>query len=168
VFTLPVDRELATIAITGGIAIALIPLIWETLQLPGLGQTPITAFVILIAMRQEPAWRALTRVVGCTLGGTYGLLVMHFVGDAFVPWLVLLFVGVVLAGHVLHGKGDASYVGQQAGIAIVVSMVQGLAPSGDITPAVNRLVGVFGGVLVVSICQPLLAPLVRRLIDPPS
>jgi hypothetical protein len=42
----------------------------------------------------------------------------------------------------------------------------GPRPSANLTPALNRLVGVFGGVLVVSICQPLLAPLVRRVIDP--
>ena len=51
-------------------------------------------------------------------------------------------------------------------IAIVVAMIQGQGPSADLAPALNRLVGVFGGVLVVSICQPLLAPLVRRVIDP--
>ena len=151
---------------TGCIAIALIPLIWETLQLPGLGQTPITAFVILTAMRQEPGWRALTRVAGCFLGGVYGLAAMHLVGDAFVPWIVTLFAGLYLFAHITHGKGDASYVGLQAGIAIVVSMVLGQGPSSNVSPAVNRLVGVFGGVLVVSICHPLLAPLVRRFIDP--
>jgi uncharacterized membrane protein YccC len=166
IWTRPIDRELASIAVTGGIAIALIPLIWETLQLPGLGQTPITAFVILTAMRQEPVWRALTRAAGCFLGGVYGLTAMHLVGDAFVPWVVTLFAGLYLFAHITHGKSDASYVGLQAGIAIVVAMIQGQGPSADLAPALNRLVGVFGGVLVVSICQPLLAPLVRRVIDP--
>ena len=68
IFAPPLDRELAAIAISGGIAIIIIPLVWETLDLPGLSQTPITAFVILVAMRQEPGWRALTRAVGCLFG----------------------------------------------------------------------------------------------------
>jgi len=165
IWTLPVDRELASIAVAGGIAIALIPLIWETLDLPGLGQTPITAFVILTAMRQEPAWRALTRAVGCLCGAIWGLTAMHLVGGSFLPWLAMLFAGLYLAGHIFHGRGDASYVGMQAGIAIVIAMIQGQGPSSEITPAVNRLVGVFGGILVVSICHPLLAPPIRRLID---
>lgn len=167
VWALPVDRELAAIAVTGGIAIALIPLIWETLDLPGLGQTPITAFVILIAMRQEPGWRALTRAVGCLFGAVWGLAAMHVVGDSFIAWLALLFVGLYLAGHVFHGQGDGSYVGMQAGIAISVTMVQGLGPSPDLAPAFNRFVGIFGGVVAVAICLPLLAPAVRQLIDPP-
>ncbi len=166
VLTLPIDRELATIAVTGGIAIALIPLIWETLDLPGLGQTPITAFVILTAMRQEPVWKALTRAAGCLFGAVWGLVAMHLVGGSFLPWLFALFAGLYLASHIRHGNGDASYVGQQAGIAIVIAMIQGPGPSADIMAAINRLIGVFGGVLFVSICQPLLSPLVRRIIDP--
>jgi uncharacterized membrane protein YccC len=166
VFTRPIDHDLAAIAITGGIAMALIPLIWATLDLPGLAQTPITAFVILIALRQEPGWRALTRAMGCVFGGVWGLAAMHLVGGSFVPWLFLLVIGLYLAAHINQGKGDAAYVGMQAGIAIVVSMVQGQGASSDITPAINRLVGVFGGIIVVSICQPLLAPLVGWVIRP--
>jgi uncharacterized membrane protein YccC len=166
VFTRPIDHELAAIALTGGIAIALIPLVWEGLDLPGVGQTPITAFVILVALRQEPGWRALTRAAGCLFGGIWGLAAMHFVGGSFVPWLAMLFVGLYLAAHINQGKGDAAYVGMQAGIAIVISMVQGSGPSDDLTPAINRLVGVFGGVMVVSLCQPLLAPVVGWVIRP--
>ncbi len=166
IFVRPIDHELAAIAITGGIAIALIPLVWEALDLPGLGQTPVTAFVILVALRQEPGWRALTRTAGCLFGGLWALAAMHLVGGAFLPWLFMLFIGLYLAAHINQGKGDAAYVGMQAGIAIVIGMVQGLGVSADISPAVNRLVGVFGGVIVVSICQPLLAPLVGWVIRP--
>ena len=166
VWTRPVDRELAAIAITGGIAIGLIPVIWETLNLPGLGQTPITAFIILTAMRQEPVWKALTRLAGCLLGGAYGLLAMHVVGDAFLPWLAAMFAGVYVASHIMHGKGDASYVGHQAGMVIVMAMVQGSAPSPDILPALDRLIGIFGGLLVVAVCQPLFGPLVRGILEP--
>jgi uncharacterized membrane protein YccC len=166
IFVRPIDHELAAVAITGGIAIALIPLVWETLDLPGLGQTPVTAFVILVALRQEPGWRALTRTAGCLFGGLWGLAAMHIVGSAFFPWVLTLFIGLYVAAHINQGKGDAAYVGMQAGIAIVVSMVQGQGASDDIAPAINRLVGVFGGVIVVSICQPLLAPLVAWIIRP--
>jgi len=160
----PVDRELAAIAITAGIAISLIPAIWETLELPGLSQTPITAFVILNAMRQEPNWKSLTRAAGCLLGGLYGLAAMHFIGDSFIPWLIALAAGTWVTAHIGNGGGDASYVGLQAGVAIVIAMVQGPGPSPDILPALDRLIGVFGGVIIVAICQPLLMPPVRWFI----
>jgi uncharacterized membrane protein YccC len=166
VFTRPIDHELAAIALTGGIAIALIPLVWVTLDLPGLGQTPVTAFIILVALRQEPGWRALTRAAGCLFGGLWGLAAMHFVGGSFAPWLLMLFAGLYVAAHINQGKGDAAYVGMQAGIAIVMAMVQGEGPSSDLAPAINREVGVFGGVIVVSLCQPLLAPVVGWIIRP--
>jgi uncharacterized membrane protein YccC len=168
VFALPIDRELATTAVTGGIAIALIPLIWETLDLPGLSQTPITAFVIMTSIKQEPGWRALTRAVGCLFGAIWGLAAMHFVGSELVPWVLMFFLGLYLAAHINHGKGDAAYIGMQGGIAIVLAMVQGQGASSDIAPAINRLVGVAGGVTVVALCLPLVTPIVRYIIDPRS
>lgn len=165
IFTPPVDEALLTTAVTGGIAIALIPSIWESLQLPGLGQTPVTAFVILVMMRREPAWAAVNRVAGCVVGGAYGLLCMRYVGDDIIPWLALLFFGLYVACHVKHGDGDAAYTGHQAGIAIIMSMVQGLGPSPDILPAIERLVGIIGGLVVVVVAHALLVPVVGRLVS---
>jgi hypothetical protein len=166
VWASPIDRELLVVALSGGVAIAMIPIIWETLQLPGLGQTPITAFVIMTAMRHEPAWKAATRAFGCLLGGLYGLVAMSWIGDAFLPWLLFLAAGLFVCGHIYRGSGNASYVGQQAGVAIMLAMIQGAAPSSDVVPAIDRMVGVFGGILVVAACHPVLAPVVRRLMGP--
>jgi hypothetical protein len=166
VWTRPVDRDLMVVALTGGIAIGTIPLIWDTLDFPGLGQTPITAFVVLTAMRQEPVWKATTRLAGCLLGAVYGLVALHFAGDAFLFWLGLLFLGLYVAAHVAEGGGDGAYVGLQAGVAIIVAMVQGHGPSPDLMPALDRLIGVLGGILVIVIWQPLAEPLVRRMINP--
>jgi uncharacterized membrane protein YccC len=167
IWTLPIDRELAAIAITGGIAIALIPTIWEGLQLPGLSQTPITAFIILTAMRHAAAWKAVTRLVGCLLGALYGLAAMHLVGDAMLPWLAAQMAGLYVAGHVSRGGGDVAYAGQQGGVAIIIAMIQGEMPAETVLPAIDRLVGVFGGILVVAICHPLLVPLISRAIRAP-
>lgn len=166
VWAAPIDGELLVVAVSGGVAIAIIPMIWEGLQLPGLGQTPITAFVIMTAMRHEPAWKAATRAFGCLLGGVYGLVAMSWIGDASLPWLVSLAAGLFVCGHIYQGAGDASYVGRQAGVAMMLAMIQGAGPSSDILPAIDRMVGVFGGILVVAACHPVLAPLVRRIIGP--
>ncbi|MEP9377575.1 FUSC family protein [Aquabacter sp. CN5-332] len=162
IFTRPLDEGLLVIAITGGIAAAAIPIIWEGLQLPGLSQTPITAFVIMIGMRREPAWTAVNRLAGCVLGGGFGLLCMRIVDDDIVLWLTFMFIGLYVVAHIKHGKGDANYVGYQAGIAMIMAMVQGFAPSPDIMPAINRLVGIFGGIVVVLVAQALVMPLVAR------
>jgi uncharacterized membrane protein YccC len=164
IFADPVDKDLLVIAVTGGLAVACIPLIWEALDLPGLGQTPITAFVILIAMRRGPAWVAVNRVAGCVLGGAYGLLGMRLAGDAFVVWILLLSGGLYVCCYIKERGGEASYTGHQAAVAVIMSMVQGLAPSPDILPAIERLVGMIGGIIVVIVAQAVAAPLVARAI----
>jgi uncharacterized membrane protein YccC len=165
IFATPIDVELLAIAVTGGLAAASIPAIWENLQLPGLGQTPITAFVILVAMRSEPIMKALNRLVGCVLGGVYGLFCMHFVDDNMMLWLFLLYAGLYVASHVKHGGGEAAYSGHQAAIAVIMSMAYGLAPSPNILPAINRLVGIIGGMVVVLAAQALIAPFVMSALS---
>jgi uncharacterized membrane protein YccC len=162
IFKGPLDEELLANAITGGIAIACIPTIWVSLQLPELGQTPITAFVILSAMRREPSWMALNRAAGCAIGGIYGLFCMGVVGDNIAAWLALLFVGLYVCCHVKHGAGDAAYAGHQAAFGVILAMSQGLAPAPDIFPAVDRFVGIIGGILVVVVAQAVAAPFVAR------
>ncbi len=165
IFADPVDEDLVAIAVTGGLAVACIPLIWQALELPGLGQTPITAFVILVAMRRGPVWVAVNRVAGCVLGGAYGLLCMGFVGDAFAIWIALLFGGLYVCCYIKERNGEASYAGHQAAVAVILSMVQGLAPSRDILPAIERVVGMIGGIVVVIAAQAAAAPLVARAIS---
>jgi uncharacterized membrane protein YccC len=161
VFSAPVDVDLLVIAITGGLAIASVPSVWNGLELPGLDQTPITAFVIMIASQRDPRWTAVTRAAGCLAGGAYGLLSSSMVGDSFFLWISLLFLGLYLSGHILHRQGEASYLGLQAGVAVILAMVDGMAPSPDILPPIDRLVGIFGGILLVALFQTLLSPLVR-------
>jgi uncharacterized membrane protein YccC len=161
VFSTPVDEDQLVIAITAGLAIASVPTVWNGLELPGLGQTPITAFVVMIAIQRDPYWTALTRAFGCLAGGIYGLLCLAIVGDSFFLWIGSLFLGLYLSGHILHRKGEASYVGHQSGVAVILAMVEGTAPSADILPAIDRLVGIFGGIVLVAVFQSLLSPLVR-------
>lgn len=164
IFTDPVDADLLGLALIGGIAVAAIPGIWEVLQLPGLGQTPVTAFIMVTALRGDVVLRGLTRCLGCILGGLYGIALLGLVGDAFLPWLACLFLGLYVAGFLQHGGGDASYAGQQAAIALLVALVQGSGPTPDILPAVNRLAGIVGGIVLVWLCVILLDPLRRWLV----
>jgi uncharacterized membrane protein YccC len=171
VWTRPIDVELILIAATGGIAVAAIPVLWTALELPGLGQTPITVFVVMTALRSDPTLKALARLIGCCLGGLYGIVVIGIVGDAFLPWLACLVFGLYLACFLQHGHGDASYAGQQAAIALILSIVVGPAASANMEPALNRFAGIVGGIVVVALITALLDPLrlylTRRLTRKP-
>jgi uncharacterized membrane protein YccC len=158
----PVDVELLGIALAGAVAVAAIPSIWTTLELPALGQTPITAFVVTTAMRSDARLKALARLIGCLLGGVCGIAAIGIVGDAFIPWLAWLTIGLYLAGFLQHGGGDAGYVGQQAAVALIMSMVEGPAASPDILPPIDRLTGIAGGIVIVSLVMAILDPLRLR------
>ncbi|WP_137391336.1 FUSC family protein [Rhodoligotrophos defluvii] len=164
VFTRPVDLSLLSAALTGGCAIASIPLIWNALELPGLAQTPITAFVIVTALRNDPTTKGLNRLVGCILGGGFGLIAAALVGDAFFLWLVLLSIGLYGFSYMKNGAVDAQYAGHQAGVALILAMVEGSGPSSDIAPAIERLVGIFGGILVVALFQITVMPAIDRIL----
>jgi uncharacterized membrane protein YgaE (UPF0421/DUF939 family) len=164
VFSLPIDVDQLTVALSGGLAIASVPIVWTSLRLPGLGQTPITAIVIFIAIQRDPQWTAIMRIVGCLIGGAYGLLSLAIVSDFFALWAGFLFLGLYIAGHVLQRRGEASYMGHQAGVSVILAMAVGLAPSTDILPAIDRLVGIFGGILWVTVFQMLFALMIRRCI----
>jgi uncharacterized membrane protein YccC len=165
IFARPVDKELLGVALLGALAIAVIPHIWTAFDLPALGQTPITAFVVMTALRGEPHLKALARLVGCGMGGLFGLVAMGAVGGSVVPWLLWLGLGLYVASFLQHGGGDASYVGQQAAIALVMAMVTGEAASPDLTPAIDRLVGVAGGVIIVTLVAAIFGPLRLYLFD---
>jgi hypothetical protein len=161
VFSKPVDLDQLIISITAGLAIASVPSVWNAFELPGLDQTPITAFVIMIAIQRDPRWVAATRAFGCLAGGAYGLLCLGVIDDSLLLWMGLMFLGLYLSGHVLHRGGEASYLGHQAGVAVILAMAEGMAPSVDILPAIDRLVGIFGDIVLVAVFQNLLSPLVR-------
>ena len=164
VLSLPVDADLLGTAVEGGIAVAVIPVVWTAFDLPGLDQTPITAFVVMTAMRGDPRLKALTRALGCLMGGLFGIASIGLVADAVLPWLACIGVGLYIAAFLQHGGGAAAYAGHQAAIAVILVMVQDPAATADITPAIDRLAGIVGGIGVVSMVTALLGPLRRSFV----
>ena len=78
-----------------------------------------------------------------------------------LPWIAGTGLGLLACAHLRHGSGDVAYAGQQAGIAFIMATVQGSAPSADILPAIDRLVGVAGGMAVAGAALAFLAPGLR-------
>ncbi len=153
IFARPIDANQLGYALIGGLAVASIPTIWQGLELPGFSQTPFTTFIILGAMGKAPWWKAANRFTGGLLGGAYGIVAMHVAGDNFLLWIGLLFLGLFCAGHVEHRAGDAWYAGMQAGITIVMAMIQGPGPGTDLTPGLDRIAGILGGVVLIGVFQ---------------
>jgi hypothetical protein len=73
------------------------------------------------------------------------------VGDDFLLWLLLLMGGVWLSSQIQSGGTGIGYVGTQAGIAFLLSMIQGQGPPLSPTPGLDRFAGIMVGLSVLLI-----------------
>jgi uncharacterized membrane protein YccC len=108
---------------------------------------PTTA--ILEANTRAIVQRAAHRVIGCLLGALAGLACLAVVGSDFALWMLLLVAGIWLCSQIQTGASGISYVGTQAMLAFLMSMVQSQGPPLSIGPGFERLVGVMGGLAIL-------------------
>ena len=64
----------------------------------------------------------------------------------FAAWLSVLLAGVWVGSWLQTTLRDTGYVGQQATVAFILTLVQGPGPPLTLTPGVERLVGILLGV----------------------
>jgi hypothetical protein len=62
-----------------------------------------------------------------------------------VVWLLLLMLGTWLSSQIQSGSTGIGYVGTQAEIAFLLSMIQGQGPPLSPTPGLDRFAGIMAG-----------------------
>lgn len=157
------DAEFIGHALSAAVAIAAIPPIWETLHLPGLVQTPITAFIIISAARDGSTAKAINRVGGCFIGGAIGLAAVAANGDIAAVWAIFLAGGLFFAMQIAHSKTNVAYTGAQVALCLLLTMVQEPIPQTDFGEASSRMFGILGGIVVIALASLVTLP-IRRLI----
>jgi len=146
-------------ACRGGLTVMVLPLLLNWLAPLGSSQLAVTSVAIMAiptTALAEPdgrtvIQRAVHRLVGCALGALLGLFVLHGVGENFLVWLLLLMAGLWLASQIQSGNTGVGYIGTQAGIAFILSMVQGQGPPVSIIPGIDRFAGIMAGLSVLLI-----------------
>ena len=141
-------------ATRSAVAVALLPFIWRWFELENFRQTAVTSFVIMIApdavIREGPhraiIERMTHRAAGCLLGSGVALASLSALGDTLLPTLIVLSVGVWIGHHIQNGRNGVSYVGTQFVLGLLTTLVQGPGPITDITPGLERFVGILIGV----------------------
>lgn len=160
----PIDPAFLGHALTVGIAVTLVPVIWIGFSLPGLDQTPITAFIVVSAAREGIGWKSLNRTIGCAIGAGLGLIgVATLGGTGFLGWLAFLTFGLFLFTQVCHGGSVIAYTGVQAGIAFLLIVVQEPIPHLDPAEGLARLWGIAGGIALVTAVGLATWPLRKRI-----
>jgi uncharacterized membrane protein YccC len=141
--------DLARVGLVAAISTVAMTALWSWLDTPSLPQALASTMVLadrdLAAIRS----RARQRLIGCALGGCAGLAGMAFEFDTMPVYLVVLFAGLFYFSRLHHGGGKQSYIGTQGGVAYITAMVTGNGPAADILPVVERLAGVFIGVVMM-------------------
>jgi uncharacterized membrane protein YccC len=158
-------------ALRSGITIAALPVIWNTLHLPGIATMAATvAAVMAVPMLpgdtlDDPARlisKAAYRLLGCFIGGIAGLAVIVLSPTLLAPWLVLLCGGVWLFVWLQDSPTGAGYVGTQAAVVYIVTLVQGEGPPLSILPGIDRFAGIVFGIVTLLLITALLRPITAR------
>lgn len=160
------NRHVLGYAVRTGLAVMLVPLVWDWFALPGLDQMAISVAAVMavpglvtnpeqVAARMRQ--RGLHRAAGCVLGGTAGLMVLAAAITSLPPWLAALLIGVWIGAYLQTTARDTGYVGQQATVAFILTVVQGWGPPLSLAPGLERLVGILSGMgllLIISAAWP--------------
>jgi uncharacterized membrane protein YccC len=153
-------------AIRASAVVALMPLAWSAFDLPGASQMAVTLAALLatpvVADLEEThrriVDRGLQRILGCFVGGLAALALLGASFSFVLPWLIALSAGVWLFAYVQHGTHNVPYLGTQAGVVFISTLVQGLGPPESILPGINRFTGILLGLLMLFVAMFLIGP----------
>jgi uncharacterized membrane protein YccC len=154
-------------AFRAALTIMLLPLVWSWLDLPSLSQMIVTVAAVMAvpSLSSDPhetaqivIQRGFHRLLGCFLGGLAALVFLATSMTQLLPWLAVLGAGVWVCCHVQASTRGVSYVGTQAAVVYVITLVQGWTPPDSIWPGIDRLAGMAGGLTILLIVTALIWP----------
>lgn len=127
-------------------------LIYTALDWQDIHTAMITCYVAALGTTGETVHKLALRIVGCLIGALAGVLSIIFI----IPWMsdigqlmALIFGVLMLAAWVSSGNGRIAYAGMQIGMAFLLTVLHGFGPSTDLAVALDRVVGILLGNLVV-------------------
>lgn len=127
-------------------------LIYTALDWQDIHTAMITCYVAAQGTTGETVHKLALRIVGCLIGALAGVLSIIFI----IPWMadigqlmVLVFGALLLAAWVSSGNERIAYAGIQIGLAFLLTVLNGFGPSTDLAVALDRVLGILLGNLVV-------------------
>jgi uncharacterized membrane protein YccC len=171
---LPANRPMLVHACRGGLTVTLLPALANWLA----PVSPVTIGITVVATMSIPTTaivepgspviirRSVHRLIGCLLGALAGTACLAFIGSDFLLWIVLIPSGIWLCSQIQTGTTGVSYIGTQAALAYLISLVQGQGPPASISPGLERLVGVMGGLSILFIVTLILSLVPQSPLSP--
>ena len=135
------------------------PVIFRVFELPNISQMAISIGAVMavpmLTGRAEEDRRAVTqraaqRLLGCVIGGGAGLIfLISPLATSFPAYLLVLMIGSAISVQLESGRHGVATVGIQAAVALILTVVQGAAPAQSLLPALERIAGISGAILLL-------------------
>ncbi|MBJ3778462.1 FUSC family protein [Acuticoccus mangrovi] len=123
-------------------------LIYTGISWQGIHTAMITCYVTALGTTGETVHKLALRIVGCLVGAAMGVASILFViphVESVGALMVLVFVGILVAGWVAAGNERVSYAGVQVGLAFLLTILDGFGPSTSMENAWDRIAGILLG-----------------------
>ncbi len=120
----------------------------------GIHTCMITCAIVALGSAGATIHKATLRIVGCAIGGAAALVSIVFLiphMTSIVPLALLVAAVTAPAAWIATGSERTAYMGVQIAFAFYLAVLQGYAPSTDVTEFRDRIVGIFFGVIVMAV-----------------
>jgi len=153
--------------VRAAIAVLILLQAWILLELPSFQQMAITVTIVMAApgaggvgveARHVVAEKALNRFIGCVIGGVVALGCLALSVTDFATWLLMIAVTMWICMHIQTSRRGVGYVGTQAAMVFIVTLAQGAGPPTSLVPAIDRFVGITGGLAILTVVSVALWP----------
>jgi len=127
-------------------------LIYSALDWQDIHTAMITCYVAALGSVAETTQKLMLRIIGCLIGAAMGVgailfLIPHM--SSVGSLMVLVFAGAFVAAWVAVGSERVSYAGVQIALAFMMTVLQGFGPSIDMSVAMDRVIGILLGNVVL-------------------
>ena len=158
-YSFSTDLLILKFSIKGGLGILAVFWLWLWAEIPGGGLNMsvaiITVFQLDLMMTHQ---RGILRFLGCLFGGALGLFILGFQIDSTFIMFLIIFLCIFPLAYIWGSGPNVAYFGVQAGLALMVALLHEAGPATSIAPAIERLIGIFLGVLCIWTINLLLWP----------
>ncbi|WP_299004028.1 FUSC family protein [uncultured Shewanella sp.] len=145
-------------ALIGATAILFVPFIWLYFNLPGYYQIAVSIAVCFNLSSDTSRMKGILRILGCLVGSICALLILTLSIDNFTIILSLLFFVTFSFGLIHFSNSKTMSLGTQANVVFIIGLVNQLTPNTSLIIPIERLGGIFLGVLSIIIFQALFWP----------
>ncbi|HHQ6590955.1 TPA: FUSC family protein [Serratia fonticola] len=148
-FTNPVHQQFAIKATAASV---ICYLVYTALDWQDIHTAMITCYVAALGTAGETVHKLTLRIVGCLIGALMGVLSLIFIVPSLSDigqLMALVFGALLLSAWVSSGNERIAYAGIQIGLAFLLTVLHGFSPSTDLGVALDRVLGILLGNLVV-------------------